>query len=148
MPCGKLISRQYLLYFQDGGQCECKTLVEGRQCDKCKPGHFNLQLSNPEGCDNCSCVTMGTRNGDITCHPTTGVCNCKNNVRSMYISCEIRYIFVLHHHHEDPQRRIQGGSYIQSKTIVNIHGRWICNQNNRITRGIKILTVRITTIYR
>ena len=69
---------------QVDGQCYCKVYVEGRQCDTCKAGHFNLQTSNPEGCDNCSCVTMGTKNGDITCHPFTGVCNCKDNVRSMY----------------------------------------------------------------
>ncbi|CAG2235417.1 USH2A [Mytilus edulis] len=67
---------------KDGGQCNCKSYVESRQCDTCKPGFYNLQATNPDGCDNCSCVTMGTQHGDVTCHPITGVCNCKNNVRN------------------------------------------------------------------
>lgn len=74
----------YAFSNQDGGQCNCKSYVESRQCDTCKQGFYNLQATNPDGCDNCSCVTMGTQHGDVTCHPITGVCNCKNNVRSMY----------------------------------------------------------------
>lgn len=29
--------------------------VEGENCDRCKPGFFNLQQKNPEGCEECFC---------------------------------------------------------------------------------------------
>lgn len=29
--------------------------VEGENCDRCKPGFFNLQQNNPEGCEECFC---------------------------------------------------------------------------------------------
>ncbi|XP_038072643.1 usherin-like isoform X1 [Patiria miniata] len=51
----------------------------GRQCGACQPGFFNLQSSNPLGCEECGCQTAGTVGGDPTC-PETGVCRCKINV--------------------------------------------------------------------
>lgn len=29
--------------------------VEGENCDRCKPGFFNLQQNNPKGCEECFC---------------------------------------------------------------------------------------------
>ncbi|NXG28484.1 LAMA2 protein, partial [Dromaius novaehollandiae] len=37
------------------GLCICKENVEGENCDRCKPGFFNLQQSNPKGCEECFC---------------------------------------------------------------------------------------------
>ncbi len=67
---------------QVGGQCRCKDRVSSRACDACLDGYFNLQADNPVGCEACNCNLQGTFNGDIKCHPTTGQCNCKVNVRS------------------------------------------------------------------
>ncbi|XP_078675414.1 usherin-like isoform X2 [Branchiostoma floridae x Branchiostoma belcheri] len=64
---------------KDGGQCACKTQVEGRRCDRCRAGYFNLTETNPGGCEDCSCSLAGTEGGDITCGDT-GQCNCKANV--------------------------------------------------------------------
>ncbi|XP_077341211.1 usherin [Lithobates pipiens] len=63
-----------------GGQCSCKVNVWGRQCDQCKDGFYNLQESNPDGCQPCRCNTAGTLNGSNTCHQTTGQCRCKPNI--------------------------------------------------------------------
>nr|CAD7195790.1 unnamed protein product [Timema douglasi] len=39
----------------DGEQCVCKTNVEGRSCDRCRPGTFALSSENTEGCLECLC---------------------------------------------------------------------------------------------
>uniref|UniRef100_A0A8C3LGM6 Basement membrane-specific heparan sulfate proteoglycan core protein n=1 Tax=Chrysolophus pictus TaxID=9089 RepID=A0A8C3LGM6_CHRPC len=35
--------------------CLCKENVEGENCDLCKPGFYNLQERNPQGCTECFC---------------------------------------------------------------------------------------------
>ncbi|XP_071996224.1 usherin isoform X2 [Engystomops pustulosus] len=63
-----------------GGQCRCKVNVGGRRCDQCKDGYYNLQESNPDGCQPCHCNTSGTINGSHDCHRNTGQCQCKAHV--------------------------------------------------------------------
>ncbi|XP_029199679.2 laminin subunit alpha-like [Acropora millepora] len=54
-----------------GGQCNCKPGVEGRDCDRCKPGFYNL---TDEGCTPCEC------NGpNKICDATSGMCECPEN---------------------------------------------------------------------
>ncbi|XP_055694217.1 basement membrane-specific heparan sulfate proteoglycan core protein isoform X2 [Lutzomyia longipalpis] len=36
-------------------QCQCKSNVIGGPCDRCRPGTFDLQTENPEGCTSCFC---------------------------------------------------------------------------------------------
>ncbi|XP_078253629.1 laminin subunit alpha-1 isoform X3 [Rhinoraja longicauda] len=38
--------------------CQCKRNVEGENCDLCKPGFYNLQERNPEGCTECFCFGL------------------------------------------------------------------------------------------
>uniref|UniRef100_A0A8C7BY28 Basement membrane-specific heparan sulfate proteoglycan core protein n=1 Tax=Neovison vison TaxID=452646 RepID=A0A8C7BY28_NEOVI len=38
------------------GQCQCKAQVEGRTCSHCRPHHFFLSSSNPDGCLPCFCM--------------------------------------------------------------------------------------------
>ena len=37
------------------GQCECKQNVEGQRCDRCKSGHFYIDMENDFGCTPCFC---------------------------------------------------------------------------------------------
>ncbi|XP_038216733.1 basement membrane-specific heparan sulfate proteoglycan core protein-like isoform X4 [Zerene cesonia] len=37
------------------GYCSCKQNVEGESCDRCRPGTFGLEATNPLGCLNCYC---------------------------------------------------------------------------------------------
>ena len=39
----------------DDGQCVCKQNVEGRKCDRCRSGHFKIDMDNDFGCTPCFC---------------------------------------------------------------------------------------------
>lgn len=62
------------------GQCDCKANTSGRQCDVCKDGFFDLKASHATGCISCGCVLDGTKNRNISCHATSGQCDCKDRV--------------------------------------------------------------------
>lgn len=66
-----------------GGQCNCKTNVTGRVCDMCKPLHYSLSQSNPDGCTRCNCGP-----GTKSCDTNTGACTCKNNTETTSDKCE------------------------------------------------------------
>ncbi|XP_070582124.1 laminin subunit beta-1-like isoform X2 [Ptychodera flava] len=59
------------------GQCICKANTQGSICDECKPGTFNLQPSNPDGCTLCGCDPGGSL--DPICDPGSGQCQCRGN---------------------------------------------------------------------
>jgi usherin len=67
------------------GKCQCKANVEGRSCNLCKSGTFNLTQVNPRGCEACICDPTGTEGGsltplgELTCDQTTGQCTCLAN---------------------------------------------------------------------
>lgn len=63
----------------EAGSCHCKAYVGGRRCDTCKDGFWNLDENNPEGCQNCTCNTLGTAN-NAGCNVYTGECTCKRLV--------------------------------------------------------------------
>ncbi|KAI1284885.1 Laminin subunit alpha-2 [Halotydeus destructor] len=43
------------------GPCMCKAGVTGRYCDECKPGYYNLDFANSEGCSQCFCFGATNR---------------------------------------------------------------------------------------
>uniref|UniRef100_A0A224X9G7 Putative netrin axonal chemotropic factor n=1 Tax=Panstrongylus lignarius TaxID=156445 RepID=A0A224X9G7_9HEMI len=63
---------------QHEGVCHCKQNVWGNHCNECKPGFWNLDANNPDGCQPCECDLRGTLNA--TCDQVTGRCTCKRNV--------------------------------------------------------------------
>lgn len=64
-----------------GELCQCKERVAGRICNECKPLYWNLNISNPLGCDECECFTDGTLGALDTCDSKSGQCACKPSVR-------------------------------------------------------------------
>lgn len=63
----------------EAGKCHCKENVEGRRCDHCKRGFWNLNELSPKGCIECSCSLLGTVD-NLGCNVNTGECICKRNV--------------------------------------------------------------------
>ncbi|CAB4020635.1 Hypothetical predicted protein [Paramuricea clavata] len=60
---------------QNGGQCSCKSNVDGLNCDRCKSGFFAFSET---GCQGCGCDPVGSNS--TLCDPLTGQCQCKEGV--------------------------------------------------------------------
>lgn len=61
------------------GRCHCKDHVEGKRCDTCKDGFYNLDESNQQGCEACDCSMIGTVTNS-SCDKDSGMCLCKRYV--------------------------------------------------------------------
>ncbi|XP_035719159.1 laminin subunit beta-1-like isoform X1 [Vespa mandarinia] len=72
-------SRTDPLSGDESGRCHCKANVEGRRCDHCKNGFWNFNSENPQGCQACTCNTLGTIDNQ-GCNMITGECTCKRYV--------------------------------------------------------------------
>ncbi|KAK2150555.1 hypothetical protein LSH36_400g01021, partial [Paralvinella palmiformis] len=75
------------------GQCQCKMYVEGRACDRCADGYWNLRREDTaNGCTPCKCNAMGTVNNSNICDKMTGDCICKANTEGPDCGqCKIGY---------------------------------------------------------
>lgn len=78
------------------GEClKCIYNTAGRNCEKCRPGHYGNPLAYPKrGCKPCNCYPLGTvrSTGVPNCDIVTGQCRCRVNVVGLSCdSCEVGY---------------------------------------------------------
>ncbi|KAK6307053.1 hypothetical protein J4Q44_G00222010 [Coregonus suidteri] len=79
---------------QQSGQCQCKTHVIGRTCDRCDYGYKLLNSSHLDGCVGCDCDPVGSLSP--FCEPEGGQCECRVGVGGQRCdSCE-RGLYGLH----------------------------------------------------
>ncbi|XP_050541070.1 laminin subunit alpha [Daktulosphaira vitifoliae] len=65
-----------------GELCQCKPRVTGRICNECRELYWNLEPTNPEGCQECDCFMPGVLSGVGVCNPKSGQCVCKPSATS------------------------------------------------------------------
>lgn len=56
------------------GQCACKPYTQGRTCNDCKDGTYDLDGSSLYGCKDCNCDVGGAWKSE--CDKNTGQCKC------------------------------------------------------------------------
>uniref|UniRef100_UPI00358F6F53 laminin subunit gamma-1-like isoform X2 n=1 Tax=Myxine glutinosa TaxID=7769 RepID=UPI00358F6F53 len=61
------------------GQCQCRPHVMGRDCGRCKLGHFLSKTGT--GCTRCNCDPIGSLAG--LCDAITGQCDCRPGVAGL-----------------------------------------------------------------
>nr|XP_012215232.1 PREDICTED: laminin subunit beta-1 [Linepithema humile] len=129
-------SRTDLISGDESGRCHCKANIEGRRCDRCKNGFWNFDPDNPEGCQACTCNTLGTIDNQ-GCNTLTGECTCKRYVTARDCNQCLPEYWGLSEDSDGckPCDCDPGGSYENSCDVVNgqcrcrphVSGR-TCNQ--------------------
>jgi len=112
------------------GQCDCKSNFKGRRCDACNDGHYGVTLPPVGECKACNCSSIGSVNSSITCHQTTGQCNCKVSINDRTCSsCKDGYHSFPNETTGECQVCVcdHGGAY---NSICNkMNGNCFCRQN-------------------
>lgn len=80
---------------QHSGECDCKRLVTGKDCNQCMPETFGLSDSH-EGCQLCNCNPGGSL--DNNCDIVTGQCRCRMNMvgRTCDLPKQHHYVPIMH----------------------------------------------------
>ncbi|XP_057323287.1 laminin subunit beta-1 isoform X1 [Microplitis mediator] len=128
--------RTDVLTGEESGRCHCKLNIEGRRCDRCKNGFWNFDPENPDGCQACTCNTLGTIDNQ-GCNQVTGECTCKRYVTARDCNQCLPEYWGLSDDHDGckPCDCDPGGSYESTCDVVtgqcrcrpHIGGR-TCNQ--------------------
>lgn len=73
------------------GECTCKRLVTGRDCNQCMPETYGLS-SSEDGCAPCGCDLGGAY--DTECDVINGQCRCRPHMQGRNCSIPKQNYFV------------------------------------------------------
>ncbi|XP_065924363.1 hepatocyte growth factor receptor isoform X2 [Magallana gigas] len=126
VPCGcdnRGIIGGNLSCLEPTGQCECKLNVQGRQCNECKDGYYNLNKS----CFPCKCNKVG-RMSEICDKGNKGLCTCRGNFTDQNnIRCDPVIV---------PNQLDPAFGPVDGNTTVTVRGKLLYRSGSNVTFSI------------
>ncbi|XP_064375119.1 laminin subunit beta-2 [Dromaius novaehollandiae] len=120
------------------GDCLCKRLVTGRNCDQCLPEHWALSHDLP-GCRPCNCDVGGAR--DNLCAMETGQCRCRSHMvgrQCGQVEPGFYRINLDHYTYEAEDARLQQGSVVEREPPAGRPASWTGTGFARVLEGSSV----------
>ncbi|NXE30093.1 LAMB1 protein, partial [Ardeotis kori] len=106
------------------GDCFCKRLVTGHNCEQCLPEHWGLSHDLP-GCRPCDCDVGGAR--DNLCAVETGQCRCRSHVvgrQCSQVEPGFYRINLDHYTYEAEDAQLHQGSVVEREPPTDRPASW------------------------
>ncbi|NXK36162.1 LAMB2 protein, partial [Piprites chloris] len=117
------------------GECFCKRLVIGHNCNQCLPEHWGLS-HDLQGCRPCDCDVGGAHNN--LCAVETGQCQCRSHVmgrQCKQVEPGFYHINLDHYTYEAEDARLHQGSVVEREPPTDRPASWTGTGFARMLEG-------------